>query len=32
MDIKKKNLLTAVLLIGVAVAIYVFAVIKAMSQ
>jgi hypothetical protein len=31
MDIKKKNLLTAIVLIGIAVTIYVFAVIRAMS-
>jgi hypothetical protein len=32
MDTKKKNLLTAIVLVSVALTIYVFAVIKAMSQ
>jgi len=32
MDTKKKNILTAVLLVTVAVTIYVFAVIRAISQ
>jgi len=32
MDTKKKNLLTAIVLVSVALVIYVFAVIRAMSQ
>jgi len=32
MDIKKKNILTALILVAIAITIYVFAVLKAVSQ